>query len=148
MFEGLIVQWSQGARRSADTCVGPFLSWNSLEYYVQYWPSLADSFKGIWKGKDTLCLEPTFSWQFDDRWGDQLKVRRFSKDGLIAFTEDGQEWSSSCPLEEGGELVRLRRMTWMQFGEHCLYKDRSDFKVIQEVPSVPSQLRWSPILDW
>ena len=101
-----------------------------------------------WKGKDTLCLEPTFSWQFDDKWGHQLKVRRFSKDGLIAYTDDGQEWSSSCPLEEGGELVRLRRMTWMQHGEHYLYKERSDFKIIQEVPSVPSQLRWSSILDW
>lgn len=143
-FAAEMDRWSSAAREKAGTFVGPLLSWNSLEYYVDQWKSLARCMDGVYMRSGRLVGTDTYLWSFTDRKGDATQITKVSTDYRRCWDVNGCVWDVSGVLREGGEVERLREVVRMDRGRDILRNTgRRVWKPNLDAPAnVPAQNRW------
>lgn len=122
-FTAEVNRWSMAARRRAGTAVGPLLSWNSLEFYVDQWKSLARHMSDVRlysKPAEVLC-----EWRYDDSRSVRRRIVSVSGDGESGTGADGKVWDMSGLITTGQDVYLLKSISKMRWRGQILYPSGS-----------------------
>lgn len=154
VFEEVLRWWTDEVRERAETCVGPLMSWNSLEGYTTVWRTLCQAWEGIERWCRWNTEEAIYEWTTNDTRGEALAVKWEAEREMYEGVE--LDYRACDVVGEGEGDVQVMKSNLVCFkwsGERIDrgVKERKRWKelALKDSPCTSAQRRWAAQgFDW